>query len=239
MHDRLHDSWRASASPARCWVHSRRSRCCWRPWASMASVVPGHAEHARHRYSGRTGCAARKHPRPGRPPGNAINVDRHLRRTARRGCPYSRDRQPVVRRKRNRHRDVPGRARIVGGGRIRRNGHPCVASQQRGPDGRLARGIDRLRKNSKQSATGAKARRCICAVIQRRRSSVSSIVVKPDRHQRSAQTNLRVCARPRCRGTFYISCRNRRGRGRCGRLFRRCGVARAGCHCPPPARVPL
>ena len=87
------------------------------------------------------GRAARKYHRSGRPAGDATDIDRHLRGTGRCGRPDSRDRQPVVRRKPHGRRYVPGRARIVGCGRIRRHGHSGVAGQQRGPNGSLARGI--------------------------------------------------------------------------------------------------
>ena len=82
-----------------------------------------------------------EHPRSRRPAGYAINVDRHHRWTDRRSRAHARDCQPVVRSKRHRCRDVPGRARFVSYSRIRRNGHSCVASEQRGPNGSFARGI--------------------------------------------------------------------------------------------------
>ena len=87
------------------------------------------------------GARPRKYSRSGGPAGNAIDVDRHPRGTDRRGRPDARDRQPVVRRKHHGRRDIPGRARIVSCGGIRRHGHPSLAGHQGGSDGGPARGI--------------------------------------------------------------------------------------------------
>ena len=134
--------WRASASPARCWVHLRRSRCCWPPWASTASCrIWSHraptisafcvALGARREnilalvvrqgmqltligiFAGLIGAAALTRVIASLLFGVSTTDARH----------------------------VPGRSRLVSCCRIRCHGHPSLASHQCGPNGSLARGI--------------------------------------------------------------------------------------------------